>query len=799
MIEYAFIYAIYRKTFFRVIRFFVFITLFILVIFQAESSAFLSSSFKVSASYFLLFLMWEIFFRFKIGRLMPTTTVDKNEGKDIYSSFTLQALDVFFRFEKVDSIIKAFLSKKVIKFMLKKAVIEKKDFPLISLKKDDLARKAFEIAQKNSSKYVTMADLFASYILLIEPQSKLLFTKKLKPEEFLDILYWAKVKYSNEENPKINRINFWGRGIGDNWVSGWNLETKKYAIDFTRKVLRNPQALVGRSEELLVLSSALLKSKKQNAILVGYPGVGKTSIVSSFALNSFLGKLAPSLCHKNFYELSVSAILAGANTQGLIEERIKNILEELEHTGDVILYIPNIDHIMGGGGFEFDASGAFIQAVSGDKLQVIGTTTPENYNKFIERKGEFAANFEVIEVKEPDKNEAIRMLEEASIILEKRHGVNIAYEAIVQAVLLSNKYLADRFLPGKAIDFLDEAVSVAAEEKKQNLDEDQIIKLIELKTSVPVATPKKEEQELLLHLEDVLHKRIIDQDEAVKTVSQALRRLRVGISFENRPVGVFLFLGPTGVGKTELAKALASVYFKSEDRMITLDMGSYKDSVSVYRLIGSPPGTSDQPGELTEKVRENPFSLILLDEFEKASSNILDVFLSIFEDGRLTDSKGRNISFANTIIIATSNAGSELIREKLGEGVDLQKLKPIILDELQKEGVFKPELLNRFDGVILFEPLGEKEIQEVSRLLLDRISKKLAEQEIEISFDEKVIAKIAKGGYDQQFGARPIRRFIQDNIEEMLSQKMLRNEIKRGSKVNFSTDAANNITVTVSS
>jgi len=657
------------------------------------------------------------------------------------------------------------------------------------------------LAKEEEKPYITMLDLFAAYLLLTEKKTKLLFSKELKRNDLLTIIAWAQSVFPQELIVTLPRVTPWGAGIGETWVSGWTLETKKYTQDFTQESFSDIFISAGREKEFALLVETLSKNKSANALLIGEPGVGKKNLVASFASQSFLGDFPENLRFLRVLELLSGFLVAGTASSGALEERLRNILDEVKHAGDVVLFIPELQNIAGAGSDGLDVTGVLLPHLLDGSIRVIASVTPQNYKAFLEKRTEFTQAFEMITLNEPSYEEAMPMLLDASLVLEKKHDVLFTYGAILAVVQLSSKYMQEKSLPGKAVGLLDEVAARSKLSQKRKIEKEDIALVLQEKIPVKIGKPQKAERELLLSLEEVLHKRIIDQEEAVKTVAEAMRRLRSGLAMEGRPVGVFLFLGPTGVGKTETAKALATVYFGhevdkraqrpfgKEDAMIRFDMSEYQEAQAADRLID----------ELTTQVRNHPFSLILLDEFEKAFLSIRDIFLSVFEDGRLTDTTGRTVSFENTIIIATSNAGSQEIREGLKSGRNLEKLKPELLDMLQKEGIFKPELLNRFDAVVLFEPLGKKEIEQVCELLLQKIEGIFEKKDITFRFDKRAVAVIAKEGFDQTMGARPLRRFIQDHVEDLLSQKMLREEIDRGDIVVLSTDTAGNLTLDVKS
>ncbi len=737
-----------------------------------------------------LFLMFEVFFKFKISKQKPRVLV--SETKTALDSFTLSALSIFESKNKTADIIKNLMRKRSAYFMLEKAGISTKEIQFLDIGKEDLANYALELSKTLKGKYVTTMDILASYLLLTEDKTKLLFNKKLKKEEMIHILYWARTGFDTEENPKSQKANFAGEGLAEGWVFGWTIETKKYMVDLTPEVLSRKPMFLGREEELNQTIEALYKGT--SAILVGEPGSGKESVIEALAYESFAGNLKGNLYHQKFFQLMVDAFLAGTTNQGDLQQRLDLVIAEISHAGDVIIYIPNFEAILGGSTFAIDLSGALIPYLEKGILRVVGTVTPEVYKKFVEPRSTLLDVFEIVKFDKPDKNLTLLMLFKKAFWLEKEFGVSLTYRAIVAAFEFSAKYSKEKVLPGSAVDLLTDTASNVKLSGKKNVEEQDIVTQVERKTNIPVGQPKASEKELLLNLENEIHKRIIDQEEAVSAISESLRRLRTGIEVSKKPIS-FLFLGPTGVGKTETAKALSAIYFKSESAMLRFDMSEYKQEEGIKRLLGSAPGEGSEKGEI-EKVYDNPFSLILLDEFEKADPKILDLFLQVLDDGRLTDNKGKTISFANTIIIATSNAGSEFIREEIQKGLVIDKtFKTNLLDYLQKQGVFKPELLNRFDEIVAFKPLGEKEVVQIIKLMLIQVQNNLKDKDIEVNFDDNIVAKIAEEGFDKEFGARPLKRFIQDNIEDLVAQKMLKDEIVRGDKLTISVDSSNNIFV----
>lgn len=672
-------------------------------------------------------------------------------------------------------VVKNLLTRKDVLFVLNKAEIKKPEVQIINISKTILF---------NSVVGKTPLDVFKTYLISTEEKTKLLFNKQLKVHDLENIITFAKSVFPDIRKPC--RVNFWGEGIGESWVSGWTLETSKYMIDITSEAVNKKPMLYGRDEEYKEAIEAL--SENKSCLLVGEPGSGRGSFVRGLAYESFAGNLKGNLRHQRFFELLADALLAGAQNQGQLEERLKNVIEEISHAGNVIIYIPSFENITGASTFNTDLSGALIPYLQRGIIRMIANITPASYKRFVEPKHTFSSVFEFIKFEEPGRETTFQMLLRKSLEIEGKNKVTISYKAIVAALNYARKYLQDRVLPGAAVVLLDDTANSINLKGKKIVEEQDVIDKVENKTKILVGKPKEKEKELLLNLEAKLHNKIIGQNEAIFEVSESLRRLRSGLGNTQKPIS-FLFLGPTGVGKTATAKAISDIYYGGENKMVRLDMSEYSTDDSVKRFLG---GTVDAKG-LTGMVSENPYSLVLLDEFEKSNLKIFDLFLQVLDDGRLTDNAGKTVSFADNIIIATSNAASEYIREEVNKGTVIDKnFQKNLLEHLQSKGIFRPEFLNRFDGIVVFKPLGKEEILKVIKLMLIDLSKKLSEKDIEINFDDKIVAKIADEGFDQEFGARPLQRFIQDNIEDQIAQKILRDEIKRGNKVSLSVDSANN-------
>ena len=760
---------------------------------------------KIPLFLFNIFLMIEMFFHYKIGHAMPEVVLEKNDKKDIFRSFTLQAISGFVTETKTSEIIRKLSKLPQIKVILQKANISHAELVFIDLPQDVVAESAFDTAKTFKAKYIATIDVFIAYLLLTEKDTKLLFAKQLKIDDLYNILYWTKLEYPEEENPKKVRVRMEGAGVGEALVSGWTPETRKYTANFTSFATRQEPLIRGRENEFKLLLEALIKIEGNNVLLVGDIGAGKENLVKALAYHSFEGNLGGYLNHKRVFQILVGALTAGAGNRSDLEERLQNIIAEVSHAQDVILFIPEFQNILGATSYNLDLSGALLPYLKSGNIPVIATMTTGEYKTYME-KNPLREAFTVIPLKEPDENIAIQMVMGEAAKVENKYHVILSYRAIASAVELAGRFLQDQALPGSAVALLEAVSNSVTLDKKQPFYEktkrkivleEYVVKKVEEATHVPIGMPTGEEINLLLHLEDKMHEKVVGQEDAVSAIAEAMRRVRSGMSTSERPIS-FLFLGPTGVGKTETAKTLANLYYGGEKNMIRLDMSEYTDETGVRRLLGAPPGEGQERGELTDKIHDNPASLVLLDEFEKAHPKIHDLFLQVLDDGRLTDNKGQTVSFRNAIIIATSNAGSEFIREEVEKGTKIDKIfQKKLLDHLQTKGVFKPEFLNRFDDVITFKPLGEEQVIKVVKLLLDDIAKTLSKQDIKVSFNDAVIEKICKEGFDAEFGARPLRRYIQDTVEDMISQKKLTKEIDRGKSVTFAIDGTGALALTI--
>lgn len=695
--------------------------------------------------------------------------------------------------------------------------------PTLSPQSQEIFEAAFNAAKARQVSFITPEDILLA-----------LFNAASMSEFFKS----QGVEKSHVEEKLAKNTNFVG--------GGKRAVLDKYSIDLTQNAkdgLLDP--VTGRDVEIQRLVHILLRRTKNNPIIIGEAGVGKTAIVEAMAQKIVEGNVPEELKNKKIIQLDLASMIAGASHRGEFESRLRSIIQEVQASGQIILFVDEIHTLVGAGdsGGALDASNIIKPYLSRGQLQLIGTTTTAEFRKYFEKDKAFERRFQPIVVQEPDEETAVEMMNIIKPKYEKYHNVVMTPESIEAAVVLSKKYIGERYLPDKAVDLLDEAAAEVklqrAEAKRQdnNIAKSDIEKVVSSWTGIPITRLTEDESEKLLKLEDLIHKRLIDQVEAVTAVSEAVRRGRIGLAAANRPIASFIFLGPTGVGKTELAKTLAEILFGRDDATIRLDMSEYMEKHEVAKLIGAPPGYVgyEEGGQLTEAVRAKPYSIVLLDEVEKAHPDVFNILLQILEDGRLTDNKGNTISFKNTIIIATSNLGSQIIQKflldkaknptekkeaeknlpegKAAEGAvipegqeaqskpgeteeaqgntdqkpqedrnvslklsghtgnehdsDFDELTKLLQEELHK--FFRPELLNRFDDLVVFKPLAERDMLQIAKLGIGKTQKLIKEQGFDLEISDLALDQLAKEGYDPVYGARPLRRLIQNSIENAVA------------------------------
>jgi len=590
-----------------------------------------------------------------------------------------------------------------------------------------------------------------------------------------------KLKRRNWLDP--DRLKLSG-GIGRDWSFGYTNYLRQFSTDITETIKNYGLGLevIGRDSEINQIGEALLHEGSGDVIVVGEPGIGKRTVILGFAKKVLEGGVA-TLAHAHIFQVNVDALLSGLNGPSELTERIARVLSEVATAGNAIIFIENINNLLSSGeAGKADVSEALIPYLENKDVHLIGTCDVAAYNKLILSNAILAERFTRVTVKEPDKSSMTKILVSTVPMIEARTKSFISYEALKETVRLADRYVINLPNPEKSITLLDGATAKAAAERGETIilpkDVDMYIKE---KYDVPVGEVDEKEKSKLLNLEERMHQTIVGQNEAVKALADAMRRSRAQISDAKKPIGSFLFLGPTGVGKTATAKALAEVYFGGESKMLRFDMSEYQNKEDVYRLIGSNLGGQSEDGLLVSAVREKPFSLLLFDEFEKADPDILNLFLQILDEGFLTDGSGRKVSFQNTIIIATSNAGAEEIRLAIQNGIDYERTRKELSDYLQKQGIYKPELLNRFTSVIVFSPLTPIEIQTIATAMIEDLTKSVFEnQGVKLIVNPDAITALSKIGFDPKLGARPMERVIEDKIQNLLATKLLSNELKKG-------------------
>lgn len=645
---------------------------------------------------------------------------------------------------------------------------------------------AFALAAEDGRRLITPPYLLAGLIQLDDPARELLFDMGIDSQKLDHMIRWLLINENLRRRVRefISRAATKPRGAIDRgYTAVATPMLNRFSRDLTALARDNRLPyVVGREHE--VDETLRIMTSGRSVILVGDPGVGVTQILSALAERMAAEDVPENMQDKRLVELSAAAVVAGAGGIGQIEQRVQTIVNEITRAGNIILAIDHVDHLAGvssSGSGGLDAAQIIAQAITQRQFQSVATATVGDYRRVVER-GSLLSAFEKVEVNEMEPDQALEVLEARLGGLEAKYRVYFTFDALDKAVSLSHRYIHDRPLPGKAIELLEESAVLTKKQFGPNaLVTGQIVAgVVTERTKIAVSDVTSGEQEKLLHLEEELHKRVIGQDEAVKAVANALRRARAELRDTRRPIANLLFLGPTGVGKTELAKTVSAVFFGSEENMIRLDMSEYQEVSSVSRLIGAPAGYAgaDSGGVLTEAVRHQPYTVVLLDELEKAHPDILNLFLQVMDDGRLTDASGRTVDFTNVIVIATSNAGTQFIQDQLKQGVRIETMKEQLVSGALTQ-YFRPEFLNRFDSIVIFSPLGPLEVVKITNLMVQQIAERLAPKGITLRASPEAVAELASRGFDPLFGARPLRRIVQEQVDNALAQYLLQGKLGR--------------------
>ena len=652
--------------------------------------------------------------------------------------------------------------------------------------------RALEIAVAESHHHIEDGDLFVAMCESEQSLVAFLSDVHLEIQDIANIVYWQtavireSIKYKKRLfDPDDLHLN---GGVGKDWIFGFAPLLKNYSHDLTDSISRGGLDLdiVGHDREIDQMEEALTRGRGGNILLVGEPGVGKKTTVMGFAKRVEGGKAMGNLKNKHLLQIDLDALLAGASDGGEITQRLSSIFNEAAAAGNIIMFIENIQNLFSSGDAgKVNAIEVLLPYLDVQGLYIVGTCDVGSYTRHIAPNASLVEKFTRIDIEEPTQAEMVRILEDVVPSIEAHTGSLITYGAIKKAITDADKYIMDLPNPEKSINLIDGAAAKASASRGQTIiTEHDIDEYVAEKYDIPSSEVGEAEKTKLLNLENMMHQRVIGQRPAIDALANALRRSRAGVVDSKKPIGSFLFLGTTGVGKTETAKALAEAYFGDEGRMVRFDMSEFQNKQDVYRLIGSNINGEEQPGLLTTAVREHPFSLLLFDELEKANPDVLNLFLQILDEGHLTDGSGRRVIFTNTIIIATSNAGASVIKQSIGSGVEYEKMKKGLLDYITENGIYRPEFINRFTSVIVFSPLSRAEIEQIAALMLKNLSDDLYKNKgVSLKIATDAITFLAQIGYDPVMGARPMARTIQEKVEDMLAKKLLSGELNKGDEI----------------
>jgi len=693
---------------------------------------------------------------------------------------------------------RALLSPKEIKKTLSDNLKEKaqrKSTPKNSYENFDSSFKntlfeSLQIARLKNHSVVGVFDVLSALAKHDKIFRNILISANLKSEDIANLCGWQE----SLEERIVQQKKFWHEknllklgSLGKEWAAGFTVTLDKFSVDWSKRVaIRGFPEKVGHEKEVSVVERVLARTEENNVLIVGKPGSGRKTLIQEIARKSVLGESLPDINFKRIVQLDLSLLLAQVDSAETAANFLEVIFEEIITAGNIILVVDEFHNFVSGHARPgvINIAGILSSYLALPQFQIIAITTYQGLHKHIEENPSILSFFTKVEIPEISKKQTLTILQDLALKLESRYKKFISYQSLRDVIVFCDKYLPDVPFPAKAIDLLDEIMVYVTQIKEKVVLSKHVAKIISDKTQIPVGELETKEKQTLLNLENLIHRRIINQEEAVKEVSSALRRARAQVIIRKGPMGSFLFLGPTGVGKTETSKALAEIYFGSENRMIRLDMSEFQDIADIPRLLGS----AGEEGLLTTQVRENPFSLILLDEIEKAHPNILNLFLQVLDEGHLTDGLGRKVDFKNTIIIATSNAGYMIILDAIAAQKKMAEVKDELLDFLFREAIFRPEFINRFDAVVLFKSLSKKNLVDIAGLQLNKLKKNLSQKDVEFVITESLKAKIAELGYSPRFGAREMNRVIQDRIGDAVAKALLSEKLKRGDRLEIDAE-----------
>jgi ATP-dependent Clp protease ATP-binding subunit ClpA len=694
-----------------------------------------------------------------------------------------------------EKMIEQMLSENQILVLLKKAELDIDEFKSKIIKNskynyDELVSRCFNYALENKSRYVEPEHLFLSILSNTPNIETVLSVFNSSLDSVKQTAFWIVRAREN-----MSKLYVWQEdyvlpptgGIGKGMLGRVTPNLDSVSTDITKEVRKgNVKDIVGRDKEIKEISE-ILEGDKNDILIIGESGIGKTSIVNGIAYDIMAGTKYKTIKNKRVVSLDIGTLIAGNESSGKVAERLTTILKEAESSGDIILFIDEMQNLVTGmgeeGGYDSTIFSILENYISKNKIRIIGSITMENYRKYIEKNEAISRLFQIIEIQESSKEDTIEILKISSREMEIRHGILITYPAIIASIDLSEKLIHDRVLPDKAKDVIERAASSVKNSTKY-LTSNEIENEISEMTKIPITAIEKNEADKLLNLGNEMRKRVIGQDQAIQKIEIALQRARTGIRNESKPIAGFLFVGMTGVGKTETARSLLSCYFGEEKNLVRLDMSEYQQIDSIDRIIGSSDGRIS--GTLSEKVRNSPFSLVLIDEMEKAHPNILLTFLQILDEGRLTDTAGNEVNFTNTIIIATSNVGTKSIQKVSESGGSYDDMQKAAMIDIREK--FAPELLNRFTSIIVFNPLNKDDLRKITEIMLSRVKKTVEEKNIEVHFKPELLDELIKRGYSVEWGARPLARVIEDSVESYLAVKILKKEINPGDKLILGTE-----------